>query len=78
VAGAFLAVSPPAWRRSVSPAPLSGGAPSARIPPLILVDDVFTTGATVAAAAGALADAGWTEIRAVTFARAAPIELRVL
>jgi ComF family protein len=37
---------------------------------LILVDDVFTTGATLAAAADALARAGATHIAAVTFGRA--------
>jgi len=37
---------------------------------LILVDDVFTTGATIAAAAQALAAAGATYIVGVTFGRA--------
>ena len=37
---------------------------------LILVDDVFTTGATLAAAALALAEAGASRVEAVTFARA--------
>jgi predicted amidophosphoribosyltransferase len=37
---------------------------------LILVDDVFTTGATLAAAALALAEAGAARVEAVTFARA--------
>jgi predicted amidophosphoribosyltransferase len=41
-----------------------------------LVDDVLTTGATLAAAAAALAAAGWSEVGAVTFARALPFELR--
>jgi ComF family protein len=38
--------------------------------PIILVDDVFTTGATLAAAAVALAAAGVTQVSAVTFGRA--------
>ena len=37
---------------------------------LIIVDDVFTTGATLAECARALAGAGATDVRAVTFARA--------
>ena len=37
---------------------------------LVLVDDVFTTGATLAAAASALVEAGATRVEAVTFARA--------
>ncbi|MGQ0703934.1 MAG: ComF family protein [Gemmatimonadales bacterium] len=36
----------------------------------ILVDDVFTTGATLAEAAGVLLQAGTAEVTAVTFARA--------
>jgi predicted amidophosphoribosyltransferase len=39
---------------------------------VILVDDVLTTGATIAAAARSLEAAGWEEIGAVTFARALP------
>jgi ComF family protein len=38
---------------------------------LVLVDDVFTTGATLAAAAAALVGAGAKRVEAVTFARAA-------
>jgi predicted amidophosphoribosyltransferase len=34
------------------------------------VDDVFTTGATLAAAAAALVEAGAARVEAVTFARA--------
>lgn len=37
---------------------------------LVLVDDVFTTGATLVAAAAALAEAGARSVSAVTFARA--------
>ncbi len=37
---------------------------------LVLVDDVFTTGATLAAAGAALAQAGASRVDAVTFARA--------
>jgi ComF family protein len=39
---------------------------------IILVDDVFTTGATLVAAASALMDAGAITVEAVTFARAKP------
>ena len=43
---------------------------------LVLVDDVFTTGATLAAAAAALVEAGAARVEAVTFARAV-VELGV-
>lgn len=40
---------------------------------VVLVDDVFTTGATLAAAAEALAAAGAAQVDGVTFARARPV-----
>lgn len=43
----------------------------------ILVDDVFTTGATLSSAASAMLDAGWREVRAVTFTRALSYTARV-
>ncbi|MES2123174.1 MAG: ComF family protein [Gemmatimonadota bacterium] len=46
------------------------GRPSAR--PAWLVDDVFTTGATLTSAAQALLDAGAPHVGAITFARAEP------
>lgn len=45
---------------------------------VILVDDVLTTGATIAAAADALERAGWAEVHAVTFARALPYVRRAV
>lgn len=45
-------------------------APGVRDAALVLVDDVFTTGATLAEAATALLRAGAREVKAVTFARA--------
>jgi ComF family protein len=40
--------------------------------PVVLVDDVFTTGATLLSAASALLDSGASRVEAVTFARAQP------
>lgn len=45
---------------------------------IILVDDVLTTGATIAAGAAALERAGWENVAAVTFARALPFEQRAV
>ncbi len=43
---------------------------SARVPPTaLIVDDVVTTGATIAACASALVRAGTTEVAAIAFAR---------
>lgn len=64
VAGAFAATRPEAVEVSGSR--------------VILVDDVLTTGATIAAAADALQGAGWMELGAVTFARASPFVRRAL
>lgn len=50
-----------------------GGAAAA----VIIVDDVLTTGATLCAVASSLVDGGWTDIGAVTFARALPFEHRL-
>jgi ComF family protein len=64
VAGAFAARNAELGTRNGSAFRLPSSA-------LILVDDVFTTGATLAEAAKALAQAGATRIHGVTFARAA-------
>ncbi len=76
VRGAFVA-SPATvgderrWRAMAAPV---GEPPQATV---ILIDDVLTTGATLAAAARSLEEAGWKQIGAVTFARAFPFASRV-
>jgi ComF family protein len=73
VADAFAASSPPPTfgKRETGCGKLGGSS-------VILVDDVLTTGATLAAAASALEGAGWPTVRAVTFARALPFARRAI
>jgi ComF family protein len=73
-------LSPDRRRRNVAGAfaaePPAGGLDHPAAATAVLIDDVLTTGATVAAAAGTLAAAGWTAVTAVTFARARPFVVR--
>jgi predicted amidophosphoribosyltransferase len=64
------ALTPEARQANVAGAFAAVGRPPARV---VLVDDVFTTGATLCAAAAALRDAGCPRVEAVTFARAAEL-----
>lgn len=82
--GVFTAILPCPAHKTLenisSPTAPAGGLRDAVTPQsniAILVDDVLTTGATLASAASALLDAGWTEVRAVTFARALPFAVSV-
>jgi ComF family protein len=61
------ALTPEARRANVAEAFAARGRAAGR---LVLVDDVFTTGATLLAAAGALVQAGAERVDAVTFGRA--------
>ncbi len=84
IRGVFKAVRPARFNEggafAVVPTSGSSAGDEAVVAPslvAILVDDVLTTGATLASAAAALLDAGWEEVRAVTFARALPFAVRV-
>ena len=63
------ALTPEARLANVAGAFRAAGVQGSRV---VLVDDVFTTGATLVAAAAALRKAGAAEVNAVTFARARP------
>ena len=84
MSGVFAAILPHARAHDMvetgaagGSAPDRGDSVTPRSHVAILVDDVFTTGATLASAATALLEAGWTDVRAVTFARALPFAVRV-
>jgi ComF family protein len=74
------ALRPEERRTNVHDAFAAEPPPSGPMPlnePVILIDDVLTTGATLAAAATTLARAGWVRIEVVTFARALPFVQRI-
>ena len=68
--GTQTALTPEERRANVAGA--FGAMASIRGRRVLLIDDVFTTGATLAAAAHALLEAGASAVEAVTFARARP------
>jgi ComF family protein len=68
--GTQTALTPEARRANIAGAFHAADAPCGRR--LLLVDDVFTTGATLAAAAATLIEGGAAAVEAVTFARARP------
>ena len=87
VSGAFVAAPPPhaqgkgergGGTRTASAGKRETGNGKRRGPAVILVDDVLTTGATLAAAASALEGARWPTVSAVTFARALPFARRAM
>ena len=84
VRGAFAAAPPTpprqGWERweGRQNAPASAPGKGSGRAAIILVDDVLTTGATLAAAATALEAAGWNDVGAVTFARARPFVMRAM
>ncbi len=74
--GTQVSLHPTQRRANVERAFRASSEPSTRVAghPVLLVDDVLTTGATIVAAARALQDVGVDRIFAITFARALPFQ----